>query len=171
MSSLHARRPPKLEQGDLRRNKQLGSGGSLRRLPSNDGAGLEIPLGGEEDRSDGKSRRRKSFWSPCKCITFIVLTFLMSLIYLQRRVTGRTIWQVAFGWRPLKSGGDNNIHDINIADWKLNHGKIAEKLSSDQLDELSRAMTRPPNVVARLADIANKRPLADIANKRPRNLF
>ena len=79
----------------------------------------------------------------------------MSLIYIQRRVTGRTIWQVAFGWRPLKSGGDINIHDINIADLKLNHGR--DKLSSHQLDELSRAMTRPPNIVARMADIANKR--------------
>jgi hypothetical protein len=154
MSSLHARRPPKLEQGDLRRNR--GSGGSLRRPPSNDGAGLEIPLGGEEE-SDGKQKSRKSFWSPWRCITYIVITFLMSLIYIQRRVTGRTIWQVAFGWRPLKSGGDINIHDINIADLKLNHGKIGDKLSSHQLDELSRAMTRPPNIVARMADIANKR--------------
>lgn len=158
MSSLHARRPPKLEQGDLRRNKQRGSDGSLRRPPDGISAGLEIPLGGEEDRSDGKSKKRK-FWSPCRCITLIVITFLMTLIYIQRRVTGRTIWQVAFGWRPLKSGGDNNIHDINIADLKLNHGKIAEKLSIHHLDELSRAMTRPPNIDAQMAEIAKKRKL------------
>jgi len=151
MSSLHARRPPKLEQGDLRRNKQRGSGGGIS-------AGLEIPLGGEEDRSDGKSKKRK-FWSPCRCIFLIVITFLMTLIYIQRRVTGRTIWQVAFGWRPLKSGGDNNIHDINIADLKLNHGKIAEKLSIHHLDELSRAMSRPPNIDAQMAEIAKKRKL------------
>ena len=149
MSSLHARRPPKLEQGDLRRNKQRGDGIF---------AGLEIPLGGEEDRSDGKSKKRK-FWSPCRCITLIVITFLMTLIYIQRRVTGRTIWQVAFGWRPFKSGGDNNIHDINIADLKLNHGKIAEKLSIHHLDELSRAMTRPPGIDAQMDEIAKKRKL------------
>lgn len=154
MSSLHARRPPKLEQGDLCRNKQRGSGGSLRRPPSNDGsaAGLEISLGGEEDRSDGKSKKRK-FWSPCRCITIVVMTFLMTLIYIQRRVTGRTIWQVAFGWRPLKSSGDNSVHDINIADLKLNHGKITENLSSHHLDKLSRATNK------RQKDEANKRKL------------
>jgi hypothetical protein len=147
MSSLHARRPPKLEQGDLRRNK---------RRPPDGISDIEIPLGGEEDRSDGKSKKRK-FW--CRCITLIVITFLMTLIYIQRRVTGRTIWQVAFGWRPLKSGGDNNIHDINIADLKLNHGKIAEKLSIHHLDELSRAMTRPPGIDAKMDEIAKKRKL------------
>eukprot|EP00584_Thalassiosira_punctigera_P000101 CAMPEP_0172533644 /NCGR_PEP_ID=MMETSP1067-20121228/6267_1 /TAXON_ID=265564 ORGANISM="Thalassiosira punctigera, Strain Tpunct2005C2" /NCGR_SAMPLE_ID=MMETSP1067 /ASSEMBLY_ACC=CAM_ASM_000444 /LENGTH=128 /DNA_ID=CAMNT_0013318307 /DNA_START=508 /DNA_END=893 /DNA_ORIENTATION=+ len=55
MRSLHARRPPKLEQGDLRRKRQQkhrntvhaptnAGGGSLRRPPN--ASAIEVPKGG-----------------------------------------------------------------------------------------------------------------------------
>ena len=105
MSSLHARRPPKLEQGDLlRRNKQRGAGGTLRRPPNNGITVLDIPSGG------GVSSKKKKFCTPCRCISSFVVIFLALLFMRGRAVLDRAAW-------PLKSniGGVGLRSSIHVA--------------------------------------------------------
>ncbi len=83
--------PPKLEQADLlRRNKQRGAGGTLRRPPNNGITVLDIPSGG------GVSSKKKKFCTPCRCISSLVVIFLALLYMRGRAVLYRAAW-------PLKS--------------------------------------------------------------------
>lgn len=88
MSSLHARRPPKLEQGDLRRNRQkrglaaaghhsqIKGGGSLRRPPS--AVGMEGSSGG----GSGGSQKKK-FCSMWRIISSVLVVLLLAYLFVQ----------------------------------------------------------------------------------------
>mmetsp|Transcript_31077 Transcript_31077/g.53129 ORF Transcript_31077/g.53129 Transcript_31077/m.53129 type:complete len:125 (+) Transcript_31077:478-852(+) len=88
MGSLHARRPPKLKQGDLRRKRQqrnpsqspINGGGSLRRPPN--GAGVEISMGGGGNSSNSSKRR---FCSAKRMIILILTLIFLSFLYVQAR--------------------------------------------------------------------------------------
>ena len=121
MSSLHARRPPKLEQGNLlRRIKQRGAGGTLRRPPGNGATGLEIPSGDYGSGGNGPPRKKKCC-TPCRCVTFFVIIFLIVLFMQRRAVLDRAAW-------PLKSSSgvglrSNQVSDsVNIAKLDANPG-------------------------------------------------
>jgi hypothetical protein len=110
MSSLHARRPPKLEQGDLlRRNRQRAAGGTLRRPPDNGVAALEIPAGGGGSGGNNLSKKKR-ICTPCRCITVIIL--LIFLFVRGRAALGREAWPlktspVGAGLRSFIRGADS----------------------------------------------------------------
>lgn len=80
MGSLHARRPPKLEQGDLRRKNRnaaahppLKGGGALRRLPTGGP--------GNDQGNSGKSQ----FCSPSRMIKSIIVMVFLTFVYMRLR--------------------------------------------------------------------------------------
>mmetsp|Transcript_458 Transcript_458/g.1019 ORF Transcript_458/g.1019 Transcript_458/m.1019 type:complete len:122 (-) Transcript_458:306-671(-) len=100
MSSLHARRPPKLEQGDLRRNKQrntghapIKGGGSLRRPPN--AVGIDISKGGGGNGGNGSNKR---FCSLRRMIMSVLVVIFLTFLFIQIR-------HVIFGASIVKSGG------------------------------------------------------------------
>ncbi len=89
MGSLHARRPPKLEQGDLRRkskrgaNKsQLKGGGSLRRPHSASGNSIDVPLGGAGVGGNNGGKKFCSLWRIAASVTVVIL---LTLMFIQLR--------------------------------------------------------------------------------------
>ena len=91
MGSLHARRPPKLEQGDLRRkskrganNSQIKGGGSLRRPPSAD-----VPRG-VDGSNGGNHSSRKKFWTLWRMTASVIVVILLTLMFMQLRDLLRT---------------------------------------------------------------------------------
>jgi hypothetical protein len=84
MSSLHSRRPPKLEQGELRRGKQSGLGGGsvagvgiLRRPPNSSERNDSI--------GDTGSKGKKRFCSVWKMISLLVLLSVLSYLFVRMR--------------------------------------------------------------------------------------
>jgi hypothetical protein len=111
MSSLHARRPPKLEQGDLlRRKKQRGAGGTLRRPPNDGITVLDIPSGGGGIGGNGPLKKKKCC-TLCRSISSFVIIFLALLFMRGRSLLIRAVW-------PLKSSiGSVGIRSsIQVAD-------------------------------------------------------
>lgn len=95
-SSLHARRPPKLEQGDLRRKRVAaghhitakgGGGGSLRRPPT--APGMEVSMGGGNGGSSGGGGggSNKRFCSPWRIMKSILAIVLLAFLFVQVRDT------------------------------------------------------------------------------------
>jgi len=110
MSSLHARRPPKLEQGDIRRKRRqqkqqnashikvpsstinTNGGGSLRRPPNS--AGIEVAMGapprtmgggGNNGGGSTNSTSTKRFCSARRMILLILVSIFVTFLYLQMR--------------------------------------------------------------------------------------
>ncbi len=104
MSSLHARRPPKLEQGDLlRRNKQRGAEGTLRRPPNNGDAALDIPSGGGGSGGNIPSKKKR-ICTLCRCIPSVVtILYLIFLFVRGRAVLDRRAWPDSSGGVGLRS--------------------------------------------------------------------
>lgn len=103
MSSLHARRPPKLEQGDLRRNKQRGAGGhapikpgggSLRRPHNANAAGADVSSG--HGGGNGSEKKKCRTW---RMITSVLVVVLLTYLFMQVRVR-----DMFGGWFMKNSG-------------------------------------------------------------------
>lgn len=121
MSSLHARRPPKLEQGDLGRNKQrrpghtqiMKGGGSLRRPPN--AGGVEVVMGG--GGNGGSGGPKKKFCSLWRIIVSVLVVILLAFIFMQIRDL--------LGLRGMKLGGSTlraNQEEIINADSEAKPG-------------------------------------------------
>mmetsp|Transcript_43924 Transcript_43924/g.93483 ORF Transcript_43924/g.93483 Transcript_43924/m.93483 type:complete len:136 (+) Transcript_43924:564-971(+) len=93
MRSLHARRPPKLEQGDLRRKRQQkhrntvhaptnAGGGSLRRPPN--ASAIEVPKGGGGSNG-GSGGGSKRFCSARRMIVTLLVATFLAFIFMQIR--------------------------------------------------------------------------------------
>mmetsp|Transcript_1748 Transcript_1748/g.3742 ORF Transcript_1748/g.3742 Transcript_1748/m.3742 type:complete len:123 (-) Transcript_1748:157-525(-) len=121
MNSLHARRPPKLEQGDLRRNKQRGvashtpikGGGSLRRPPN--AAGIDVSVGsGGNGGGNGTKKRFCSFW---RMTTSVLVVILLTFLFMQiRGLFGA--WVMKSSGSGLRSNQNSETTNEN-ADMKL----------------------------------------------------
>ena len=93
MSSLHARRPPRLEQGEHIRKTKRSAGitprgaGSLRRPPSGGGSRAEIQMGNSSTggTSSSSSKKRRC----CNLQRLIVCTFVaVVIIFLLMQIRG-----------------------------------------------------------------------------------
>lgn len=88
MNSLHSRRPPKLEQGDLRRGKLRGvcggngGGGTMRRPPSTSSSGREDCNG--DVGSKGNEVKRKCC-SLGRMMTAMIVLILLAFLFIQMR--------------------------------------------------------------------------------------
>ena len=114
MSSLHARRPPKLQQGDLRRKSKQsrdtaiikGGGGSLRRPPTT----------GEGPRVNGSGNKRGMSTMKNICRIFkmiacigVVLALAVPLFRLRN-----LIWNDTPGLRANNNHSVESINNANI---------------------------------------------------------
>ncbi len=84
MSSLHSRRPPKLEQGELRRGKQHGvngGGGGILRLPPSSSERKDY-IGDPGSKGNDVKKRFCRVW---KMISLLVLLFVLSFLFVQMR--------------------------------------------------------------------------------------
>ena len=113
MSSLHARRPPKLQQGDLRRKSKQsrdtaiikGGGGSLRRPPTT-GEGPRVNGSGNKRGSTMKNICR--IFKMIACIG-VVLALAVPLFRLRN-----LIWNDTPGLRANNNHSVESINNANI---------------------------------------------------------
>ena len=126
MNSLHARRPPKLEQGNLWRNRKRvagststknhitvkgGGGGSLRRPPN---AGIEVPAGNNNGNgagggsSNGSSSKR--FCNRWRIIVSVLILIILTYLFVQVRgiIFGSSIVKESNSGLRAKQNVDSN---------------------------------------------------------------
>lgn len=139
MSSLHARRPPKLKQGDLRRNRQrttvgiaagentasinfpsqssIKGGGSLRRPPSAT-SGIDVSAVNCNDACCSNNTNKK-FWNIWRIIKTVVVVALLTYLFMRikRRRLGSVPSSAVVGLRS------NQIHGSR------------DEISSDEIRE------------------------------------
>jgi hypothetical protein len=88
MNSLLSRRPPKLEQGDLRRGKLRGGGvgngggGTLRRPPSASSSGREDSIGNVGSKCNEVKRKCCSLG---RVITAMIVLILLAFLIMHMR--------------------------------------------------------------------------------------
>lgn len=96
MSSLHSRRPPILEQGEIRRGEQRGvdggGGGTLRQPPRS--SGREDLIGDIGSKGHDVKKKKMSRW---RMIMSLIVLILLALLFEQMRFM--------FGARVVKSRG------------------------------------------------------------------
>lgn len=109
MSSLHSRRPPKLEQGELRRGKHRGigggsgggdGGGTLRRPPSLSGG--EDSIGDAGNKGNDGKKKCCSLW---RMLTSLVVLLLLAYLFVQVRFMFGA-WVMRSGGSGLRAGKD-----------------------------------------------------------------
>ena len=90
MSSLHARRPPRLEQGEhLRKTKRSNrtipkrGAGSLRRPPTVSSSGIEVHTGGSKGNSQGSSRKQCCNLQRIIVCTFVAVVLMFLFMQIQ----------------------------------------------------------------------------------------
>lgn len=125
MSSLHARRPPKLQQGDLRRKSKLSrgtsiikdGGGSLRR-PPNTGESPRLVNGSGNKRGKSTMKNICRIFKMIACIG-VVLALAVPFFRLRNLILNNTNRSSGPGLRA-----NNNIANNNHSVESINNSNI-----------------------------------------------